>query len=221
MILKLIRSLILPRKKSNFHERQHCIRADGGLLLQQANALGQSFSSTPITHIYASPLLRAYATAQYVQHYQPDPKPPLTTNPHLREQNFGIAEGYPWMLQQPENVTFEELYEQKIFPVLYGRDARFPEGESLDDLAQRTEIAIRECVFPHLRETPLPEGDHSGVHVVIASHGLCISELISALMMLDPNAGQTLRFNGLSNTAWTRLNVRIRVSRYVSGIHHD
>ncbi|KAH9478518.1 2,3-bisphosphoglycerate-dependent phosphoglycerate mutase [Psilocybe cubensis] len=193
-------------------------------LSEHANALGQSLASTRITHIYASPLQRAYTTAQYVQHYQRAPKPPLTTNPHLREQHFGIAEGHPWVLQQPEDVSVEELYEQKIFPVLYGREAKYPGAESLDELAQRTEIAIRECVLPHLQQQRSlhPEGAQmsvqeegecgsgDGVHVAIASHGLCIAELISALLKLDPHAPTMSRFGGLSNTAWTRMNVRIR-----------
>ncbi|PPQ87652.1 hypothetical protein CVT25_011490 [Psilocybe cyanescens] len=179
-------------------------------LNMQANALGRSFSSTSITHIYASPLLRALATAQYIQHHQPDPKPPLKTNAHLREQYFGIAEGYPWVLQQPEDIPLEDLYQQRIFPVLYGRDAKFPEAESLNDLERRAEIALRECVLPHLNESQSSESEHSCVHVAIASHGLCIGELVAALVRLDPDAVHTMRFTGLSNTAWTRVNVRIR-----------
>lgn len=50
------------------------------------------------------------------------------------------------------------------------------------------------------------------MHVAIASHGLCIGELVAALVRLDPDAVHTMRFTGLSNTAWTRVNVRIRVS---------
>ncbi|KAF8875423.1 phosphoglycerate mutase [Gymnopilus junonius] len=176
---------------------------------KQANALGTAFAPVPITHIYASPLLRAHTTAQYVQHHQPDPKPPLTLNPNLREQHFGIAEGNPWILHQPEGTTLEELYEQKAFPVLYGRGEKFPEAESLDDLARRAEVGISECVLPHL--SGAADGTESnGVHIAIASHGLCIGELIAALIRLDPEADKKKSYTGLLNTAWTRVEVEVR-----------
>ncbi|PPQ71899.1 hypothetical protein CVT26_007194 [Gymnopilus dilepis] len=174
-------------------------------LSELANALGTAFASVPINYIYASPLLRAHKTAQYVQHYQPDPKPPLTVNPNLREQHFGIAEGHPWILHAPEGVPLETLYEQNQFPVLYGRTEKFPEGESLDDLAHRAEVAIKECVLPHLKEA-----EDKDVHVAIASHGLCIGELISALVRLDPQADKKKNYTGLMNTAWTRAVVKLR-----------
>ncbi|KDR80143.1 hypothetical protein GALMADRAFT_62388 [Galerina marginata CBS 339.88] len=175
---------------------------------KQANALGEWFASTPLTHVYASPLLRAHATGKFVQHHQSHPQPPLTVNPDLREQHFGIAEGYPWVLQPPEDTPYEVLYEQKIFPVLYGREEKFPEGESLDDLARRAEEAVKECVLPHLPEAHKKDG----VHVAIASHGLCIGEMVPALLRLDPKANRNERHTGLMNTGWTRVEVRFRDS---------
>ncbi|KAF8155658.1 phosphoglycerate mutase [Crassisporium funariophilum] len=177
---------------------------------KQAQALGQSLSSTPITHIYASPLLRAHATGQSVHHHQPHPKPPFQVNPHLREQHFGIAEGHPWVITPPENVPLEQLYAQKVFPVLYQRDERFPEAESLDDLAARADVAIKECVLPHVPDAPHPVGQDSGVHIAIASHGLCIAELVGALLRLDPEADKDENYAGLMNTAWTRVVIRVK-----------
>lgn len=180
---------------------------------QQANALGASLSSTQLTHIYASPLLRAYSTAEYVQYHQNYPMPSIKTNPHLREQYYGIAEGHPWVAQPPDSdVPLELLYEKAIFPVLHDRDAKFPESESLNDLASRAEKGIRECVLPHLQESQFPEVAHSDIHIAIASHGRCIGELLSALLRLDPEAERDLKFTKLANTAWTRMYVRIRVS---------
>ncbi|PPQ87653.1 hypothetical protein CVT25_011491 [Psilocybe cyanescens] len=177
----------------------------------QANALGASLSSTQLTHIYASPLLRAYSTAEYVQYHQNYPMPSIKTNPHLREQYYGIAEGHPWVAQPPDSdVPLELLYEKAIFPVLHDRDAKFPESESLNDLASRAEKGIRECVLPHLQESQFPEVAHSDIHIAIASHGRCIGELLSALLRLDPEAERDLKFTKLANTAWTRMYVRIR-----------
>jgi len=147
-----------------------------------------------------------------VHQHQPHPKPPLKLSPHLREQNFGVAEGHPWVLHAPEGTPNEILFEQKIFPVLYGRDEKYPKAESLNELARRAQVAIRECVLPHLPTAPIPEDQHSGVHVALASHGLCIGELVSAVIALDPEADKEQTHYGLENTAWTRLDVRVRVS---------
>jgi broad specificity phosphatase PhoE len=149
-----------------------------------------------------------------VHQHQPHPKPPLKVNPNLREQHFGIAEGHPWVPDAPKDVPIETLFEEKIFPVRHGRDGKFPEGESLDDLAFRSEVAIRECVLTHLPHSPVPEDQDSGVHVALASHGLCIGEMVSALIRLDPEADQEKTYFGLKNTAWTRVDIRVRVSIY-------
>lgn len=176
---------------------------------RQARALGQSFSSTQITHIYTSPLLRAHATAQSVFNLQSEPKPSFTVSPNLREQHFGIAEGNKSVVRAPNNTPVEELWAQKIFPVQHSRQDKFPEGESLDDLARRAEVAVRECILPHV--------ETDNVHVAVASHSLCISELVAALLRLDPGSRRDISSAGLLNTAWTRVEVQLR-NGHVGGI---
>ena len=44
----------------------------------------------------------------------------------------------------------------------------------------RADVAIAECVLPHVLE--------DGAHIVVADHGVCIGELISALLRLDPDS---------------------------------
>ncbi|KAJ6627796.1 phosphoglycerate mutase [Mycena sp. CBHHK59/15] len=171
---------------------------------KQAHALGQTFSNTRIDYIYASDLLRAHATGQAVlEAARTSPKPQFTSNSKLREQHFGIAEGNRWEIEMPPNKTLEQLYEEKIFPVLPGRDAKYPEGESLNDLASRAEHAIAECVVPHL-------ATEDDVHIAIASHGLCISELVAALLRLDPDSRRDISYAGLLNTAWTRAIISVK-----------
>ncbi|KAJ6470069.1 phosphoglycerate mutase [Mycena vitilis] len=167
--------------------------------LKQAAALGQAFveSNTKFDSIYASDLLRANWTGQAVHKSHASPKPPFVSDKRLREQHFGIAEGHPWVIETPPGKTLEELYEEKIFPVLKARDAKFPQGESLDDLARRADEAIADCVVPHL-------ATEDDVHIAIASHGLCISELVAALLRLDPSSRRDISYAGLLNTAWTR-----------------
>lgn len=144
--------------------------------------------------------------------YQADPKPPLTVNPDLREQHFGIAEGHPWVSTFPDDIPVEKLWAQNVFPMLYERDERFQEGESLDELAARAELAIRNCVLPHLAAAH--QGGEQGVHIALASHGLCIGELVAAVLRLDPEADHNELHTGLQNTAWTRVEVGVR------GDHH-
>ncbi|KAF8068834.1 phosphoglycerate mutase [Lyophyllum atratum] len=165
---------------------------------RQAQAVGKYFALTDFDYVYASPLLRAHATGKAVHEAQPQ-GPPFSVNPKLREQHFGIAEGNPWVMEVPKGLTDQELMDKKIFPVLPTRGDKFPEGESLEDLAQRAEEAVAECVLPHIEE--------HGVHIAIASHGLCISELIAALLRVDPNSTRNVSYTGLLNTAWTRLTI--------------
>ncbi|KAJ7269938.1 phosphoglycerate mutase [Mycena rebaudengoi] len=184
----------------------------GDYLDSQAYALGQAFlkSNTKFDFIYASDLLRANATGRAVLDAHAPPKPPFTSDSRLREQHFGIAEGQPWVIETPPNKSLEQLFEEGIFPVLKGRDARFPDGESLNDLARRTEKAIADCVVAHLTG-----GD---LHIAIASHGLCISELIAALLRLDPDSRRDISYAGLLNTAWTRVVVSVKDESYTGSI---
>jgi len=112
----------------------------------------------------------------------------------------------------PEGVPIETLFEKKIFPVSRGYHERFPGGEGEDDLARRAQVAMRECVLPHIPYAPIPQDQYSGVHVAIASHGRAISYMVSALMMLDPQGDKEKTYFGMKNTAWTRLDIRVRVS---------
>ncbi|KDQ11418.1 hypothetical protein BOTBODRAFT_35309 [Botryobasidium botryosum FD-172 SS1] len=178
----------------------------------QAKAVGKYFSEIPITAIYASPLKRAHNTALQVQEQQKqDPKPPLTLAPDLREQNFGEAEGHRWA--SVNDPSEDELPGDKmlhIFPENFGRDDKFPEGESLNDLERRGEKVFLEFVVPQLKAA---KGKGEGeVHIVFVSHGLCISETISAICKRSPAfAGKNgFAWRGLKNTAWARLAIKIK-----------
>jgi len=177
---------------------------------QQADALGTSLASTSISIIYASDLLRANSTGRAV-HASQDPPPPFHNNAHLREQHFGIAEGHRWSLGKPKGKTLEECFQAKIFPVLEPEES-FPEGESYLDLGKRAEKAIQECVLPHLTK----ENYEKDFHIALASHGLCISQLVPATLKLDTTASEDLNvsYAGLRNTAWTRAAITLQVQTF-------
>jgi broad specificity phosphatase PhoE len=151
---------------------------------QQAKACGESFSTIPLTTIYASPLNRAHTTAQAILTAQPAPQPPFIVSPDLREQHFGLAEGEPWTYDPSAQVDVE----RKIFPVLHGRDEQYPQGESLNDLALRATRAIDDLVMPWVY-SPDNYGKPGGaVHLAVVSHGLCISEVRSCSPPCDLDA---------------------------------
>lgn len=176
---------------------------------KQACALGQAFASVKIDHLYASPLKRALSTAQAVDDAHQDRPLAFTINPNLREQCFGVAEGHMWLPSAPPGTTLEQLYKGGKYPTLRGRDARFDQGESLNNLARRTEQAVRECVLPHLVKED-DGGNLRNIHVALASHGLAISEMVAALLRLDPEFKIDRSYSGLANTAWTRVRVGVR-----------
>ncbi|KAG7448875.1 phosphoglycerate mutase-like protein [Guyanagaster necrorhizus] len=174
------------------------------LSVRQAKALGEHLSTTKIDLIYSSPLLRARQTGEAVQSGQ-SVQPMLITNPHLREQHWGIAEGRSWSSHDPQNMPLEEAFNVGVFTrtVLIDGDGKFPGGESRNDLAARADIAVKECILPNLTE----ENFENGLHIAFTSHGLCIGQLIAALLRYDASADGDISYEGLGNTAWTRVEV--------------
>ena len=180
---------------------------------QQARAAGTYFASTStqFSAMYLSDLKRAHSTGMAIHESQRDPKPRITVSELLREQHWGEAEGKPWSMKGDDNISREELYKKGVYPVIYDRVNKFPGGESLNDLQARAEIAINNFVMPHvweLAKTGKPE------RIALVSHGLCISELIAALVRRDHRASPDSagkRWTGLLNTAWSRVEISIPV----------
>lgn len=108
------------------------------------------------------------------------------------------------MSEADKDLPREQLYERGIFPILYNREESFPEGESLNDLQTRAERAIKDIVLPFVKEEAFSGQD---IHIAIVSHGLCISELVSALVRLDHFKASGSDWTGLLNTAWTRVTL--------------
>ncbi|CCL99710.1 uncharacterized protein FIBRA_01732 [Fibroporia radiculosa] len=177
--------------------------------MNATKALGKSLSHIRFTAIHASPLKRALWTAQAVHDAQQEPQPPLTTSPLLREQHWGIAEGNPWIMQFKPGLTLEEHYARNLYPVLPDRSQKFPEGESLDDLAQRAKQAINDIVMPYVWQA-VKTGE-KGTHIALVSHGLCISELVPALLCKDVSGIHPgHKYRGLLNTAWARITINVK-----------
>ncbi|KAI0061422.1 hypothetical protein BV25DRAFT_1826555 [Artomyces pyxidatus] len=113
------------------------------------------------------------------------------------------------MIARDPAVSLEDHFAQGKYPVLFNDDERFPEGESMEDLAARARQAIEEIVLPYVR-TAAREGK-KGLHVAVVSHGLCISQLVAQLLKksADPVPKGNL-YKGLNNTAWARATVDVK-----------
>ena len=148
-------------------------------------------------------------TAAAIRDAQSAPKPSLITSLLLREQHFGIAEQKPWG-SSVSGMAIEDLFAQGIFPQLYGRSQRFPEGESQDDLHGRAQKFVRETLLPQIRQAAMEKVPE--MHVAIVSHGMFITELIATLFELETLQSTLSTFHGdLQNTAWTRIHVEMKV----------
>ncbi|KAF9645740.1 phosphoglycerate mutase-like protein [Thelephora ganbajun] len=182
--------------------------------IQQAKAAGESLSAIPFSYIITSPLLRAYSTAQAIHSAQPEStRPVLISSPLLREQHFGIAEGNKWTFTRELGLSDEGHWAKGIFPVLDGRQTKFPKGESLDDLRDRARQTVKDLVVPIIRDVVKEKKEN--VHVALVSHGLCISEVVAAVVALDyerRSKGLEVpdrQYAGLLNTAWTRVTINL------------
>jgi len=171
--------------------------------MNQARAVGEFFADTHLTAIHTSDLKRAFATAQALYDGQREPKPTFDSSQLLREQHFGAAEGKPWSYASNRIFNLEEEIAKGVYPVPHGNDEKFPDGESINDLAQRAKEAITTLVLPHVWQTA-KEGK-AGVHVAVVGHGLCISQLISQLLKMSANQDEERDYRGLLNTAWARV----------------
>ncbi|KZP33702.1 phosphoglycerate mutase [Athelia psychrophila] len=121
--------------------------------------------------------------------------------------HFGIAEGHPWTMTPDASKPRAQLYAEGVFPVITRREEGFPGGESLDDLARRAAQAVEALVMPAVWRAA--RAGEKGGRIAVVSHGLCISELIPALLRKDANAPPRQDFRGLMNTAWTRVTVDV------------
>jgi broad specificity phosphatase PhoE len=118
-------------------------------------------------------------------------------------------------MNHQHGLSDEVHWAKGIFPVLDGRKAKFPEGESLDDLRDRARQAVKELVVPIIRDAVTEKKEN--VHVALVSHGLCISELVAVVVSLDyERRSKGIRvpdrqYAGLQNTAWTRATIDFAV----------
>jgi broad specificity phosphatase PhoE len=124
----------------------------------QVLAISDDLKDVTLSAIYSSDLLRARQTAELIAE-------PLglsiTLEPRLREIDLGVWEGMP--SEEIEAKYSQELVERARNP-LY---SRAPNGESLQDVAERVLAAVEEIAASHRDES-----------VLIVSHGIALAIII-------------------------------------------
>ena len=93
--------------------------------------------------------LRVYAIAQAIHSAQPEStRPELVSSLLLKEQHVSTAEGCGWPFQREPEFMDEGRWVEGVFLVLDGRQAKYPERESLSDSRDSVGRVIKDLVVP-------------------------------------------------------------------------
>ena len=142
---------------------------------------------------------------------------PLTISSLFREQYFGAGEGKK-ICAKDRNLTLPLHYALGKFPAIYTRTEKFPGGESLNEMGERVDSVIDEILLPYVWQEV--EGAAPTI-IAIVSHGLFIAELVARLVKRDdtyrhdPFQVDVRKFRGLKNTAYTKVQVTVKVCSHL------
>jgi broad specificity phosphatase PhoE len=158
---------------------------DSGLTVhgvEQARRLGEYFAKNDVqlTHIFSSPLSRAYKTAEAIQKAQPgitdaaSDQLSITKVPDLIEQDFGFYEGKPFYARSdPKKNGRAEHYEKHKY------EPGFVDVESKESMGKRADAFLDSCLLPLLESSHL----NRPLSVAIVSHGMLLSNLWRRLLL--------------------------------------
>lgn len=144
----------------------------------QAKLVAKRAKQLGITHIISSDLGRAIRTAEIINESL---GLEITLDPRLRELNMGILEG-----RHVDSLSAEEEQIRRS-PLSGNSEARIPEGESMQELADRLHAALNDC-------RKLPQGSVP----LLVCHGLALGCLIGTIMGLAPYAERRIRLRNCS-----------------------
>ncbi|KAK5116098.1 hypothetical protein LTR85_009380 [Meristemomyces frigidus] len=187
---------------------------------EQARRLGEYFAKNEVhlTRIFASPLTRAFKTAEAVLKAQPksadatDGKSlDIVKVPDLIEQDFGYYEGKPFYARSDPKRTGRETDHEK-----HKNDPGFVDVESKESMAKRADTFLDRHIMPLFHEK-----EASGSVVVVVSHGILLSNLWRRLLLRLPRKSLTIvpeitaargtlvleHLGGWSNTGYLELSM--------------
>jgi len=166
--------------------------------LTQAEALGQHLAGIAVEAVYSSPLRRALDTARSVAaHHALE----VSVAQDLVDFNYGVWQG---LTHQEVKERYAELYHRWLAePHL----VTMPDGESLDDVAERTRQVVENVVASH-------EGT-----VVLVSHRVVNKVLICSLLGLDSSHFWNIRQDVAGTTIFEYENGRFTLTRHNDTSH--
>lgn len=161
----------------------------------QARRLGEYFAQIDVrfSHIFSSPLSRAYKTAEAIQTAQ---KPSIDPNGDptrsvrgivkvnaLTEQDFGFYEGKTYYSKTDPRRSGRDAHHEK-----HKNDPGFVDIESKDAIARRADAFLDEHLVPLLHHN---EEDEELV-VAVVSHGMLLMHLWRRLLLRLPRKSLTI-----------------------------
>lgn len=143
---------------------------------QQAHLLAARMTTLPLSAVYASPLARAWETADLIARAcMLSPR----ADERLREYDMGAWTG----------LTFAEVRE--LWPDADHLDA-VPGGESASTVAQRVAAFLDDLLAHHVRESS------EATHVAVVSHGGTLGAMLGVMIGLPPRRRQPFTFGNAS-----------------------
>ncbi|MCR4433255.1 MAG: histidine phosphatase family protein [Caldiserica bacterium] len=130
--------------------------------LKQAEALARFLKDVKFSAIYTSPQRRARDTANIINKFQ---GLSIQERPELKSVNYGAWEG---KLEGEVARDYPELYREYLEHI---ESFRFPQGETLEDLKDRSLRVINEAL-----------STYNGRDILIVSHQVVTRVLICALL---------------------------------------
>ncbi|KAF2172884.1 hypothetical protein M409DRAFT_62545 [Zasmidium cellare ATCC 36951] len=160
--------------------------------VEQARRLGEHFATNGVkfTHIFASPLSRAFKTAQAIETAQLKPDEDdataaieITQVPELIEQDFGYYEGKPFHARSdPKKMIREAHHEQ------HKDEPGFVDVESKESMNKRADVFLDGHLMPLLAHVSTPSK-----HIVaVVSHGMLLSHLWRRILKRLPSKSVTV-----------------------------
>ena len=146
--------------------------------IQQAIALSKRLAGWKIEAVYASSLSRAIKTAGIIA--EPHLRQ-VQILPDLQELNFGDWEGLTFKeIQQNYSDLSKTWWSNPL-------ETRIPGGETLDEMAKRSNQAIKDIILKHSDQT-----------VAVVAHGGTIRSIVGTVLGIDLNQYWKLRQDNAS-----------------------
>ncbi|KAK0335358.1 hypothetical protein LTR91_007460 [Friedmanniomyces endolithicus] len=163
--------------------------------VEQARRLGEHFAKTNnihLTHIFASPLSRAFKTAEALLKAQGHDTAgdggdkdtlAIVKVPDLIEQDFGYYEGRPFYARSEAKKSGREAHYER-----HKDDPDFVDVESKESMCKRADAFLDDHFMPLLDG----QGVEDGLEVAIVSHGILLSHLWRRLLLRLPRKSLTI-----------------------------